>query len=563
MIPRSHAKPGSGQGALEYLLLIGGAVLVATIVLVMVVGGIFPNTSGLIDTNLNRFQHSVNLDAAGNGPGGPGAQCPDGGLDAGEQCDGAVFLGGNSDCSAWGAFLPGTNVTCNTPASCTVNTSSCTPSSGGAPSFVSFSGDATGTDLGQMNVLYAISNAPTSADLCYGTASLAGVTAGNFAADCATAGGTVAPLSTTAGPQTLPLSGLTSNQAYNFVAVAANGSGTSLIASTSAATKAMADFLTLDWSTTSIVLFNDAVQNNNSRGWTLTNTASSSLAVTSFTPVFSGGTATVMTGIKFNSGGFCANAVSVSSGTPLVGLSGIGNCTIASGTTASTGTRINYDSAVHGGGSDQSLTFGFSDGSTYSTGPHLKEVLASPMAAGGCVGTTYSPAALSQILVTDRSLPAFADYGVAQHWSLSPPPGATGVAFASLMHNISAESGTPSSSSYMIPLDAAGFGNPCANAALDQSTNHQDLNPSGLAGEPPEVPLAPYNTVVPLSLIADGDSVIPYNRYYDVGSQFNLSTTDLYYVLTGANAATLNTDYRSAQTSNAAGGANLLVAYNV
>lgn len=51
-----------GQGALEYLLLIGGAVLIATIVLLIIIGS-SQNTQGIINTNLNEFTAHVNVNA--------------------------------------------------------------------------------------------------------------------------------------------------------------------------------------------------------------------------------------------------------------------------------------------------------------------------------------------------------------------------------------------------------------------------------------------------------------------------------------------------------------------
>ena len=44
-----------GQGALEYLLLIGGAVLIATIVLLIIISST-GSTNGIIENNLNQFQ---------------------------------------------------------------------------------------------------------------------------------------------------------------------------------------------------------------------------------------------------------------------------------------------------------------------------------------------------------------------------------------------------------------------------------------------------------------------------------------------------------------------------
>lgn len=49
-----------GQGALEYLLLIGGAVLIATIVLLIIIGST-GQTNTIINNNLNQFQSHVSL----------------------------------------------------------------------------------------------------------------------------------------------------------------------------------------------------------------------------------------------------------------------------------------------------------------------------------------------------------------------------------------------------------------------------------------------------------------------------------------------------------------------
>ena len=54
-----------GQGALEYLLLIGGAVLIATIVLLIIIGST-GSTNNIINGNLNTFTHA--LDNAANLP---------------------------------------------------------------------------------------------------------------------------------------------------------------------------------------------------------------------------------------------------------------------------------------------------------------------------------------------------------------------------------------------------------------------------------------------------------------------------------------------------------------
>lgn len=53
-----------GQGALEYLLLIGGAVLIATIVLLIIIGST-DSTDGIIENNLNQF-NTMSVDAFNN-----------------------------------------------------------------------------------------------------------------------------------------------------------------------------------------------------------------------------------------------------------------------------------------------------------------------------------------------------------------------------------------------------------------------------------------------------------------------------------------------------------------
>lgn len=81
-----------GQGALEYLLLIGGAVLVGTVVLLIAIGST-SSTTGIINDNLDTFSNELSIHAAfGGGGSGPGPTCDnDGTCDAGED---------NSNCPA-------------------------------------------------------------------------------------------------------------------------------------------------------------------------------------------------------------------------------------------------------------------------------------------------------------------------------------------------------------------------------------------------------------------------------------------------------------------------------
>ncbi len=95
----------SGQGALEYLLLIGGGVLVATIVLVVIVGGIFPATENSIDDNIDLFTHTIVLNAGGSGGGGGGAVCGNNIQEGSEVCDGTDL---DSQTCSTQSFVSGT-----------------------------------------------------------------------------------------------------------------------------------------------------------------------------------------------------------------------------------------------------------------------------------------------------------------------------------------------------------------------------------------------------------------------------------------------------------------------
>ena len=87
--------PTRGQGALEYLLLIGGAVLIATIVLLVIVGS-SQSTNTIIGnyvvTGDAKVQNAFNTTVAGLGGGsGPAAAvCGDGSINGGEQCEPSI-----------------------------------------------------------------------------------------------------------------------------------------------------------------------------------------------------------------------------------------------------------------------------------------------------------------------------------------------------------------------------------------------------------------------------------------------------------------------------------------
>jgi hypothetical protein len=149
--------PQKGQGALEYLLLIGGAVLVATIVLIVILGST-SGTNAIINNNIGQYQSHISLNSAGGG--GSGAVCGNGTIEGSEQCDGAA-LGGNTCTTIGGGFTGGT-LSCS--GSCTFNTSACTgaPPDTSPPSFASFAASTTnaeGTAGAQVGLSWTASDA--------------------------------------------------------------------------------------------------------------------------------------------------------------------------------------------------------------------------------------------------------------------------------------------------------------------------------------------------------------------------------------------------------------------
>lgn len=132
-----------GQGALEYLLLIGGAVLIATIVLLVIISST-GSTNDIINNNLGVYQSQVTLGATG---GGTSAVCGNGNVQSGEACDDGDLTNGDG-CSS----------TCTVESgwSCSGNPSVCNPIPPGAPAF-SFSA-ATGSGAHQVDLTWNITS---------------------------------------------------------------------------------------------------------------------------------------------------------------------------------------------------------------------------------------------------------------------------------------------------------------------------------------------------------------------------------------------------------------------
>ncbi|MBI4043206.1 MAG: class III signal peptide-containing protein [Candidatus Diapherotrites archaeon] len=116
---QSFAFHSKGQGALEYLLLIGGAVLVATLVMLVIITST-SSTNQIINNNITQYQNTL-AHQIGFGGGGPGPSCGNGTPDPGEQCDGAYF--GSYNCASFGYSGP-ENLSCT--GTCTIDISDCT-----------------------------------------------------------------------------------------------------------------------------------------------------------------------------------------------------------------------------------------------------------------------------------------------------------------------------------------------------------------------------------------------------------------------------------------------------
>jgi hypothetical protein len=145
--PTQHQQPlprTRGQGALEYLLLIGGAILIATVVLLIIVGS-STTTNTIISNNLTNSNTNVNnafnnAVAGLNAGGGGGAVCGNNTIESGEQCDGTASFAATCYTQGYSAGTLGCNAPA-TPNQCQFNSS--TACSGPGPFIVtntSFSG---------------------------------------------------------------------------------------------------------------------------------------------------------------------------------------------------------------------------------------------------------------------------------------------------------------------------------------------------------------------------------------------------------------------------------------
>lgn len=139
-----------GQGALEYLLLIGGAVLIATIVLLIIISST-GSTNTIISNNLSTFQHKITLNASSGGPGG-GSVCGDGQITGLETCDDGDVIPGDG-CSA----------TCRVEAgyTCSGTPSVCVPIVGGDNTPPAFSFSAAAPRNMRLAISYSADDAAT------------------------------------------------------------------------------------------------------------------------------------------------------------------------------------------------------------------------------------------------------------------------------------------------------------------------------------------------------------------------------------------------------------------
>ncbi len=138
MKPRPRRSIFPAQGSLEYLLLIGGVVLVAVLVFV-IIQTLSIEGGGILGNNISIFG-----DTGGDGANPPPNMCGNGALDAGEACDTllsgafifALYGNGIGQCSAYSSLYSGGNLQC-VPAGnvneCQIDVSACVnvPSGGG------------------------------------------------------------------------------------------------------------------------------------------------------------------------------------------------------------------------------------------------------------------------------------------------------------------------------------------------------------------------------------------------------------------------------------------------
>lgn len=391
-----------GQGALEYLLLIGGAVLIATIVLLIIISST-GSTNDIINNNIGVYQSQVTLGATG---GGTSAVCGNGNVQSGEACDDGDLTNGDG-CSS----------TCTVESgwSCSGNPSACVPSAG--------------------------------------------------------------------------------NQASSFG---------------------------LDFTTMNMVIFAGATANNTTTSNVrFTNSSGSPLTITGFTANFSSGT----TLDSISIGGSPVWTGNVASGSPVTGL----NITIPPGNT--NGVTFAFSAATHtvSGNNTFSIDFDFSDTSTYFS-PTLQDWSITTLGAfnGSCAGSTFdnAPATTVGAMVTDKGLTNYIDYGIAGDWTITPPSGATAVAFATLRSRVVSVAGTPSSFEYIIPGVTS-----CVAAGLDDNTND--------------------NTAPGTQINIEPNDMLGGAHFFDVKPFVPSGAGSFQYVMTGVDVDLANTGFRSYNTAQA------------
>lgn len=121
----SDSKKIRGQSALEYILLIGGAVLISVVVLSISIPFFSGTGSNILVNNIEGYSNQVSLNSySGGSSGDTTSVCGDGTLDLGEACDDGDVLpndGCNSTCqveSGWTCVSEPSVCTANPPPSC-------------------------------------------------------------------------------------------------------------------------------------------------------------------------------------------------------------------------------------------------------------------------------------------------------------------------------------------------------------------------------------------------------------------------------------------------------------